>query len=128
MSAVAEQHTDVNLNKHCGIIEIDGSLIEGGGQSTVTRYSKTQIVLRNAAAYSCLLDVPVQIRNIRLNRRVPGLNEQQLCGLRLLSVVSGGQLEGGYIESQQILLRPGTNRHFGENVATASSGSACVLP
>lgn len=85
------------------------------------------LVLRNAAAYACLLGTPIEIRNIRLHRRVPGLNEQQLCGLRLLSEMTGGQLEGGFVQSPQICFRPGQERSFGRTVATASSGSACVL-
>src|SRR2546423_13619996 len=86
------------------------------------------IVLRNAAAYACLFGTPIEIRNIRRHRRVPGLNEQQLCGLRLLSEITGGRLESGFVQSPQILFRPGRERYFGGTVATASSGSACVFP
>lgn len=134
MSSAETEQGHQNPDNHSDIIQIDGSLIEGGGQSTLTPQTAPRafrimmVVLRNAAAYACLFGTPIEIRNIRRNRRVPGLNEQQLCGLRLLSEITGGELEGGFVGSPQIFFRPGKKRHFGRNVATASSGSACVFP
>ena len=66
-------------------------------------------MLRNASSYARILGVPIQIRNIRLKRRVPGLKHQHLRGLQLLTRISGGILEGGRLESREFLLRPGQN-------------------
>jgi RNA 3'-terminal phosphate cyclase (ATP) len=64
------------------------------------------VVLRNASAYACILRKPVHITDIRGKRHVPGLRQQHLSGLQLLTKISGGVLEGGRVESREILLRP----------------------
>jgi RNA 3'-terminal phosphate cyclase (ATP) len=64
-------------------------------------------VLRNASAYACIQRKPVQISNIRGKRPVPGLKQQHVSGLQLLEKISRGELEGGRVQSSEILLRPG---------------------
>ena len=49
----------------------------------------------------------MQISNIRGKRPVPGLKQQHLSGLQLLERVSCGSLDGGRVQSSEILLRPG---------------------
>lgn len=84
-------------------------------------------MLRNASAYACILGIPIQIWNIRLERRVPGLKPQHLCGLQLLTRISGGTLEGGQVESREFLLRPGKDgileREF---IVDHIAGSVCL--
>lgn len=65
------------------------------------------VVLRNASAYSCILSKPLQIRNIRGKRHQPGLKQQHLSGLQLLTEITNGQLHGGFVKSTEITLTPG---------------------
>jgi RNA 3'-terminal phosphate cyclase (ATP) len=66
------------------------------------------VVLRNASAYSCILSKPVRITNVRGKRHTPGLKQQHLSGLQLLTEITQGQLEGGFVKSTEISLTPGT--------------------
>lgn len=85
------------------------------------------VVLRNASAYACILGVPIHFQDIRQKRRLPGLKQQHLRGLQLLTEISGGLLEGGLVGSQEILMQPGTNgitqRTF---IVEQSAGSVCL--
>jgi RNA 3'-terminal phosphate cyclase len=85
---------------------LDGTILEGGGQRIYYRRA-TDVVLRNSAAYACILGQEINVYNIRLNRRDPGLKDQHLQGLVLLCKLSSGRLMGATIGSREITFRPG---------------------
>lgn len=86
--------------------EIDGSILEGGGQ-----------VIRNSVAISALMCKSLKLFNIRGGRPKPGLQAQHMCGLQLVhQMMSAGKtnkicvLEGCTLGSKEVTFKP-----FGEN-------------
>ncbi|KAI5101154.1 RNA 3'-terminal phosphate cyclase, partial [Silurus meridionalis] len=96
-------------------LEMDGSVMEGGGQ-----------ILRVSAALSCIQGSSLKINKIRAGRSTPGLREyekslllftvspptpltrpQHLSGLELLRDMCDGNLEGATVGSSEITLTPG---------------------
>lgn len=86
------------------MIEIDGSIGEAGGQ-----------ILRISCALSALTKKPCRVFNIRKNRPKPGLAPQHLLGIRALTQLSGGILEGDFLGSEEIKFSPGNS--FGRSAA-----------
>ena len=78
------------------VIEIDGSVGEAGGQ-----------ILRTACALSAITKKPCRVFNIRKSRPKPGLMPQHLLGIRALSQLCSGRLEGDSLGSEEIKFYPG---------------------
>ena len=78
-----------------GLIEIDGSYGEGGGQ-----------ILRTALAFSAILKRPFTIHHIRSKRKNPGLQAQHLAAVEALSRITEAQTEGVKFGSQKITFIP----------------------
>ncbi len=93
-------------------LKIDGAYGEGGGQ-----------IIRSAIALSAITKTPIQIENIRKNRKVPGLRAQHLTGIKLLGKVCNAKVEGLGIGSTTIKFEPGEiqNAQITENIGTAGS-------
>ena len=95
-----------------GLIEIDGSYGEGGGQ-----------ILRTALALSAILRKPFTIHRIRSKRKNPGLQAQHLEAAEALAQITQAQTKGVTLGSQKITFIPQRvlpgNYHFG--VRTAGS-------
>ncbi|KAF1390989.1 hypothetical protein PFLUV_G00063870 [Perca fluviatilis] len=97
-------------------VEIDGSVMEGGGQ-----------ILRVSAALSCITGTSVKISKIRAGRSSPGLRPQHLSGLQLVSDLCSGGLQGASIGSTDISLTPGKIQGGNHTADPQTAGSVCLL-
>ena len=97
------------------MIELDGSIGEGGGQ-----------ILRTALALSMCTGRSMAIRNIRAKRSKPGLMRQHLTCVQAATAVCGAKVEGAELGSQALVFEPGPVRagDYSFNVGTAGS---CTL-
>jgi RNA 3'-terminal phosphate cyclase (ATP) len=79
------------------IIELDGSLGEGGGQ-----------ILRTSLALSLLTGKPFHLFNIRAGRAKPGLQPQHLMSVRAAAAIGQAKLRGANRDSRDLIFEPGT--------------------
>ena len=95
-------------------VVVDGSRGEGGGQ-----------IIRTALALSCITGRPVSLRNIRYNRRIPGLRPQHLAAARILRQMCDGTMKGDRAGSETLEFVPGRMRN---SVISADVGTAGSIP
>ena len=93
-------------------IKIDGAFGEGGGQ-----------IIRSAVTLSAVTGKPVEIENIRKNRKIPGLRPQHMLGIKILSELCQAKVEGLHVNSTSLRFFPseGINMELSEDVGTAGS-------
>lgn len=77
------------------LIEIDGSMGEGGGQ-----------VLRTSLALSLLTQTPIRIQRIRAGRSRPGLRAQHVTCVQAAARVGAAEVEGASLGSSELWFRP----------------------
>ncbi len=77
------------------MIEIDGSLGEGGGQ-----------MIRSSLTLAVMTGQPVHITHIRARRAKPGLQPQHLMAVRAAAQISSAEVEGATIGSAELTFRP----------------------
>lgn len=93
-------------------IEIDGSFGEGGGQ-----------IVRTALAISCILNLPIKIKNIRKGRTISGLKAQHLAILKILKKICDATFNEVTVGSTELQFVPKEikNENLTEDVGTAGS-------
>lgn len=96
------------------MVEIDGSLGEGGGQ-----------ILRSSLTLSLLTGKTLRLHNIRARRSEPGLKAQHLKAVQAAAAVGKAQVEGAELGSTELLFEPGplTAGTYQFDIGTAGSTS-----
>ena len=98
------------------MLEIDGSIGEGGGQ-----------ILRTSLSLSIITGQPIRIVNIRGKRKSPGLKKQHLTALLGAQEISDAKVSGAFLGSQQIEFYPQTITSGDYNFDTQSAGSTALI-
>lgn len=78
------------------MIEIDGSMGEGGGQ-----------VLRSSLTLAVLTGRPVHLVHMRAGRSRPGLQPQHLMSVKAAAAICSAEVEGAVLHSRELTFRPG---------------------
>lgn len=97
------------------MMELDGSLGEGGGQ-----------ILRTALSLAMITGEPFRIRQIRARRTRPGLMRQHLVAVQAASQICGARVDGAAVGSQELEFIPGPVKGGDYRFALGTAGS-CTL-
>lgn len=99
------------------VVEIDGSLGEGGGQ-----------ILRTSISLACILAKSVRIRNIRAGRKQPGLRPQHLKAVISAAEISNATLKGAQVGSTEIEFVPGEiSKRASKKIDIGTAGSISLI-
>ncbi len=99
-----------------GLVRIDGSYGEGGGQ-----------VLRTSLALSIITGLPVAIERIRAGRPRPGLAAQHLAAVRAAAEVSRARVEGARKGSTALTFEPAGVRPGRYRLDIGTAGAATLV-
>jgi RNA 3'-terminal phosphate cyclase (ATP) len=97
------------------MIELDGSVGEGGGQ-----------ILRTSLTLAMITGRPFRIRQIRARRSKPGLMRQHLVAVQAAAQICGAEVRGAAVGSQELEFVPGKIRGGDYRFAIGTAGS-CTL-
>lgn len=103
-------------NRSNNMIEIDGSLGEGGGQ-----------VLRTSLSLSMITGSPFRIHGIRAGRKKPGLMRQHLTCVRAAAEISDAKMNGAELGSTELTFAPGVVKGGAYHFSVGSAGSVTLV-
>jgi RNA 3'-terminal phosphate cyclase (ATP) len=98
------------------MIEIDGSLGEGGGQ-----------ILRTSLSLALATGQPVRLFNLRANRARPGLRRQHLTAVLAAAEVGAADVSGAELHSRELVFRPGRVQAGDYHFAIGTAGSVTLV-
>lgn len=98
------------------MLELDGSVGEGGGQ-----------VLRVALALSAITGKPLRVYNIRKKRSNPGLRHQHLTAVRAVQECCDGAVKNAFVGSTEIIFTPGKISKSFLDLDTGTAGSTTLV-
>lgn len=104
------------LRHNEGMVEIDGTIGEGGGQ-----------ILRSALSLAATLGIPFLIRGIRKNRDRPGLMPQHLAAVRAMKEICRAKVTGDEIASSVLSFYPGWVKPGSYRFDIGTAGSTSLL-
>jgi RNA 3'-terminal phosphate cyclase (ATP) len=99
-----------------GMIQIDGSEGEGGGQ-----------ILRSSLSLAICTQQPFRIYEIRGRRERPGLLRQHLTAVKAAAEISGATVTGAQLGSRELTFRPGRVRPGSYAFAIGTAGSCALV-
>ena len=98
------------------MIEIDGSMGEGGGQ-----------IVRSSLSLSLVTGRPLTIERIRAARAKPGLRRQHLTAVRAAAEVGRAAVEGAEVGSSRIVIRPQAIQAGDYHFSIGTAGSTTLV-
>jgi len=104
------------MTQATGLVAIDGSHGEGGGQ-----------IVRTAVALASMTGRPLRVERIRAGRPHPGLAAQHLTAVRAAAAICGARLEGDELGSMELEFEPSGPPRPGDysfDVAEARAGGS----
>ena len=105
----------IKLNQD-NVLQIDGSFGEGGGS-----------IVRISSGLACLKNIPIDINNIRFNRKNPGLRLQHLVGINALAKLTGGSTNDLDVGSTRVKFNPGSEWNTDLKVHVRTAGNIGML-
>jgi len=99
-----------------GLIEIDGTRGEGGGQ-----------LLRGALALAVATGRGFRIEEIRRSRRRPGLMRQHLTAVQAAAAICGARVDGAELGATTLVFEPGPARAGRYEFAIGTAGSSVLV-
>lgn len=98
------------------LLELDGSLGEGGGQ-----------ILRTSLALSIVTGQGFHLRHVRAGRAKPGLQPQHLMSVRAAATICGGQTRGASRGSSDLVFEPGPVRPGSYRFDIGTAGATSLV-